>query len=421
MFLLGKNLGNSTYAQNKPATEKYKLSREKTLGLLLGSAIGDALGGPIEFQESDDVAPLVLNCRGWDDKRKLTQKDVEQFADSLELGAYGKLRPKPEPYGQWQPKAAAGTITDDTRHKMVLLNALNLADQEERFPISQSDLAEAYLTFSEEAPIASRPEYQELSEESLREYRKSANWIAGNHDLEIAAPPQRIWAGIPTCCGQMTLLPLAAIFPGQPGKAYQASYSLGFFDTGAAKDINSAIVAGLSVALQQIPPTGPPTSRQVWNSIAAAMNSTDPYRYAEIPFVVRPTTHWLEFAKNAVRRADRKPKVLYEILEREGQVKYYWESHFILSLVFAAIEFCDYDPLAAMALILDFGHDTDSGAQLLGAFLGAIYGPVLFPQKLQKPVITRLAEDYDVDLNQWTDLLQRLADREKYPEVVSLR
>ena len=289
---------------------------------------------------------------------------------------------------------------------MVLMNALRKASEASASPLTESDLARSYVDFAQALVITSRPEYREVCEESFREFWKAARWVLGERDLQLAAPPDRIWGGTPTCCGQMTMLPLAAIYQGRPEPAYRKTYELSFFDIGAAKDINSAIVAGLSIALTLPIPKSRQDRRATWKTITEAMRETDPYRYEHVPFVQRPTVRWLNFAQEAVKYSRRRPKRLYQFLEDHGEVKYFWESHFILSLVFSAIEFCDYDPLAAMALILDFGHDTDSGAQLLGAFVGAIHGSNLFHKPLQEPVITRLREDYDVDLNEWVDLLQ---------------
>ena len=393
--------------------------RTRIQGLLLGSMIGDAIGGPVEFQKSQDVAEIMLNCRDWHDDRQLNDQDLKQFVKKLQLHSYEEHRPKTESYGQWRSKAPPGTITDDTRHKMILLNALQQAKEKQRLPTTDRDLATAYLQLASTKPIAKRPEYKELCEQSLREYCKAARWLHGSRDLKNAAPPDRIWGGVPTCSGQMTMLPLAAIYPGRPVEAYRAAYALSFFDVGSAKDLNSAVVAGLAFALRQATPVDQESCRQVWQKIGCVMRSTDPYRYAEIPYVIRPTEQWLDFAHTAASRAQKKPKRLFEILEQEGQVKYFWESHFVLTLVFSVIEFCDYDPLAAMALVLDFGHDTDSAAQLLGAFIGALYGPELFPKHLQQPVVKQLAADYDASVDTWTNLLLSLSDRKKYPTVVA--
>ncbi|WP_218931905.1 ADP-ribosylglycohydrolase family protein [Adhaeretor mobilis] len=396
-----------------------RINGDKVKGLLLGSAIGDALGGPIEFQKSEAVAAMMPGYRSWSADRALSVDDLSRMSKSLQLQSYQKLRPEPEAYGQWQSSAASGTITDDTRQKMVLMNALQKAMQENRLPVAEKDLARAYLEFIDTEAITKRANYRDLCEESLREYWKSAHWVLGSRDLRIAAPTDRIWAGIPTCCGQMTMLPVAALYAGKPEEAYRACYALSFFDTGTAKDINSAIVAGLAVALQQNTPTDLQSRKTAWQAITNSMKATDPYRYIDVPYASRPITLWLDFSHNAFVRAKGKPNSLFEILENEGQAKYYWEAHFVLALVFSAIEFCDYDPLAAMALVLDFGHDTDSAAQLLGAFVGALHGVQLFPNHLQQPVSKQLAEDYDVSLDDWVELLLLLSDREKYPQVVS--
>ncbi|MEM8946828.1 MAG: ADP-ribosylglycohydrolase family protein, partial [Planctomycetota bacterium] len=326
----------------------------------------------------------------------------------LKLMPYERFRPETEAYGQWQTNAPAGTVTDDTRHKMVLITALRDAQANARLPLTQQDLARAYLQFADAPAIVSRPQYRDLCEESFREFAKAAHWVLGNRHLEQAAPPDRIWGGVPTCCGQMTMLPLAALYAGRPEDAYRATYELSFFDVGPAKDINAALVAGLSVALVQPKPTNEQSRQAVWHNITTAMRTTDPYQYDQIPFVTRPIVQWLDFASEVARDATDRPKRLYERLLRDGQVQYFWESHFIVALVFSTLEFCNYDPLAALAMILDFGHDTDSGAQLLGALAGAIHGPNLFAQELQKPVLAQLDADYDVSLEEWVALLDEV-------------
>lgn len=401
--------GGPIDAQTQTNAEAVAIDQDRIRGLLIGSMIGDALGGPIEFQKSTQVIAHVLNCRGWQAGRRLTSEDLQTFANSLKLISYKHFRPQPEAYGQWRANSPRGTITDDTRHKMVLINSLQTASAAGHKTLNQAGLAQAYLDFANEPAIATRPEYSELCEESNREFRKAANWVLGNRDLQIAAPPDRIWGGTPTCCGQMTMLPLAALYPGRPNAAYQKTYELSFFDVGAAKDINAALVAGLATALKLETPNSERDRRTAWKAIIESMRSTDPYRYEEVPFVERPTVRWLNLAHRTAKDAKGQPKRLYKILLEKGQVKYFWESHFILALVFSTIEFCDYDPLAALAMILDFGHDTDSGAQLLGAFIGAIHGSELFADHLQEPVLRQLKDDYDITLQDWVELLSELS------------
>ena len=55
-------------------------------------------------------------------------------------------------------------------------------------------------------------------------------------------------------------------------------------------------------------------------------------------------------------------------------------------LFFAVAELADYHPMASMQLILEFGHDTDSYAQVLGAILGALHGKEVFPEEMRRTV-----------------------------------
>jgi hypothetical protein len=264
-------------------------------------------------------------------------------------------------------------------------------------------LAEEYLRFAQSDTVKRRPHYGPLCEEFLREYRFAARWVLGERNLDRARPTDRLWAGLPTVSGQMALLPLAALYAGRPADAYRAAYTAAFFDVGTAKDINSAVVAGLAAALTVS--VSPNSTVHAWNEIEHTMRTVDPYGYLKIPFATRPVVQWLDFAHDAVRAADGRPKRLFEILEQEGEAKYYWEAHSALSVAFAILRICHYDPLAALHLTLDFGHDTDSVAQLVGGFAGAVYGADVFPLHMRRQVAERLQEDYDESLSAWVEIL----------------
>ncbi len=387
-------------------------------GMLVGSLIGDAAGGPVEFRDPSEVEAWMLATRTWPDDRRLNDHEIGELATSFSLLPYDQLRPGADAYGQWQPSAPAGTVTDDSRQKMILLNALSKARDADAFPISEKQFAAEYLAYKDSAPIRRRPQYAALCEESLREYCKAARWVMGGRDTETALPPSRLWGGVPTNAGQMALLPLAAVYAGEPADAYRAAYALAFIDNGTAKDMNAAMVAGLSAALTV--PTDLRDPQRAWRSVISVMKTTDPFRYGEIPWVGRPLIQWFDFAKSAAERADGQPKRLFEILERDAKPHYWWDAHFVIVSVFSLLELCRFDGLAALHLTLDFGHDTDSAAQLLGAFVGAIHGPDVFPEAMRRQVILRLKEDYDQSLTQWVDLLSALSNRGSYPEIVRL-
>ena len=90
-------------------------------------------------------------------------------------------------------------------------------------------------------------------------------------------------------------------------------------------------------------------------------------------------TYWLDFAHEAARKANGNPKRLFQILERDLGAETWWECWIPLVVSVACLDLVDHEPLAAMELLRQFGHDTDSYLQLLGAFVGALHGAGVFP------------------------------------------
>ena len=84
------------------------------------------------------------------------------------------------------------------------------------------------------------------------------------------------------------------------------------------------------------------------------------------------------------------------------------------------MSFCHQEPLAAIHLVLDFGHDTDPAAQPIGALAGAVHGASIFPLEVQSTVAKRLKIEYGEDINVWVDLLVELGDRKKYKTPIRL-
>ena len=219
--------------------------RAHALGLLYGSVLGDALGGPIEFLDADTTTGLC-GARRWPDDRRLTPDIRGTLASTIPLLDYARLRPDPAPYGPWRRSARPGTITDDTRHKIVLLRALRRSLEAHR-SLTAEDIALGFLEFRPEGMDAASIET--LVEEGLREYRLAARWILGERDRSVARPVERLWGGVDNCSGQMMFPPLAIAWAGMPVRAYEQTFALDFIDTPMAKDITAAIVAGLSAVV----------------------------------------------------------------------------------------------------------------------------------------------------------------------------
>ncbi len=118
---------------------------------------------------------------------------------------------------------------------------------------------------------------------------------------------------------------------------------------------------------------------------------------------------WLNFAESVAKQAQGEPAKLSALLDAEFGAATKWEAQVCFVAAFAPLLLCEYDPLAAFALSIEWGHDTDSYAQLLGAFLGALHGPEIFPAALRTQVTQRLSLDYGEKLSEQVELLERLS------------
>ena len=376
-------------------------------GLVLGAAIGDAMGGPIEFQPVEKVRKLPLPTKEWRGGEQLDVEQCSRALDRLQLRSYNDLRPGTESYGQWNDKSLPGTITDDTRHKLILLHALHKADARSGWPLSVKDLAQAYLDWPKTKAVVGRSGYDLLAKDWLEEWQFAARWVLGQRDLNKALPPERMWQSLPTCCGQMTLLPLAALYPGQPEQAYLAAYQLSFFDNGFGKDLNAALIAGLADALTY--PITEKRPREGLERFKQAMRKTDPLRFGSIRWSERAVDRWLNLAIKLAQESKGEPARLYEFLEATFEHTTKWEAQVPFVVAFACLELAEGDPLVALQLSMEWGHDTDSYASVVGAVVGAIHGAGIFKDEWKHAVVTRLLADHGVNLNDESRFLLKLA------------
>lgn len=373
---------------------------DRTTGMLLGSLLGDAMGGPLEFKSHQELCSFLPDLRNADAKAYRQFMERGTLDLQLDFPSYVRLRPEIAPYGPWEAKAPVGALTDDSRHKFVVLDCLRKGNTNHQLP-TRTDLAQAYLDYFRGPQFSLA--YQQLAKDSMLEYEQAARWILGQRDRAVALPPERIWAGVANCSGQMALLPISAVHAGNASAAYTHAYELGFMDTGVAKDLNCAIVAFLAAAIGSDAAT--PAAR--WQAAIEAMRKTDPFRYRDVPFVQRPTSEWFAFAIDAAQEANGSPQTLFQILESRGRAKYYWDAHFTFATAWAFLHFAEYDFNRAITVSLAFGHDTDSTAQLIGALCGAVHGTRIITPSQRETLETRLREDYNEHVDDWINVLRQ--------------
>ena len=396
---------STTRAAQEQTADLTAAQANRVRGLLIGGLLGDALGGPVEFKSGPDVDAALPNTRSWPDDRRVSQTELEALAESIKLHGYEALRPDTAPYGPWIASAPAGTVTDDSRHKMVLMRALSHAAKTRNWPLNQRDLAKQYSDFRPNPKKKHDQQTDALNEEGMREYVYAARWVLGERDLDRAKPIERIWSGISTCSGQMLLPPLSAVFPGRPNAAYRAAFDINFVDAPEARDFAAALVAGLAAVLDRQVDDWP--ARKRWDLLLRTMRTTDPFEFAAVPFAGRPLHRWLDLAKKIATEAKGQPAELFRRLETDGKPVYWWDAHFTLVVPLAILHFCDFNPLASLQLCLDFRHDTDSYAQVAGCLVGAVEGADVFPNRLTKPLLVAVEDQYSVRIEEWMSALDQ--------------
>ncbi len=360
-------------------------SQDRIEGLLYGTFIGDAAGGPLEFAPARRSEITEKNS-------PLNETDLKILSARYQMLPYEKPA---APYAAFKDNAPAGTITDDSRHKLLILRALKIAGSIKK--LSSQQIASAYLSYRDDRSTA----FYDLRQEWLQEYGAVALWELGERNPKKAFPADRLWGGLPTVYGSMAFLPLAALFS-NPEKTYLNIWNLDFFETGIGKDFSAAIVAGLNFALQSKPGD--------WQGVENTIRNTDPYQFAKAPWIPRSVNAWLDKSDEIRRYSKNIPSQLFSNLENNLSAVVWWESWIAPTVIFSLQDIAKQNPFAALQTLIEFGHDTDSYGQLMGAYLGAFYGKELYPKEMRDLINFRLQEEMGTDVPTLTQEIMKAAD-----------
>ncbi len=315
---------------------------KKVYGCLLGGAIGDALGGPVEHWTPEQIREKYGN--------------LDCFVPYNRLPAY---------HAQFGEGDRIGAYTDDTRLKHLFCQVIFGANGKPRAGDLNHVLAHAY----HHAP-------DELHEGFIEEYYMKAIW--GRDKL--------IYSGEPTNGAIMANSPLGLITACRPEKAYQLGFDLAYFTDGHAKTAAAMLVTAVSEAMRP--------SATVDGVIEAA-------RQAHIQFARRregdkwhnlewrydPNLTFLDKALVIARRemdvfAIREP--LYELLEW-GHL--FSDSVHTLVVALSMFVAAGGDLKQSIVGAVMYGRDKDSYASVVGALAGAFHGVTAVPAEWIQPVI----------------------------------
>lgn len=334
----------------------------KIRGSLLGAAVGDALGGPVEG---------------------LNYPEIERRHGRV-TGLLPYTVP-PAEHNQWAN--AAGSITDDTRMALLVAKALI---QSQGSP-SMGDLNAVFV------------EYFYGQEEGL------ARAFAEEYVMKgLYGSRKLVYGGQPTNGALMGNAPIGMVYPADPRTAFATAFELAYITDGYAKESSAMGAAAVAAAMRP--------GATVEGIVAAALDTATWFRrdgprwtstierFEWARFEGRPNHELVEAAVAlAAKERDvasiREP--LYELL---GVSPVGSEAGQTLAVALAMLTATDGDYLESVLGAVNYGRDCDSYAAVTGAIAGAMHGIDAVPEAFWRTV---------VDVNPTDDLegtALRLAD-----------
>lgn len=336
-----------------PAIEDTLLFK-KVYGCLLGGAIGDALGGPVE---------------GW------TPEEIRaEYGGNLDR--YVPYRRPPAYHGHFGEGDRIGAYTDDSRIKHLLCDAIIEAGGMPRAGHFGHVLARAY----HQAP-------DELTEGLLEEYYLKAIW----------GQDKAIFGGEPTNGAMMSNSPVGIMAACRPVAAYQAGFDLAFVTVGYAKTASALVAAAIAEAMR-----AQPTIDGVIDSAVAAHFDFAEQREGPLWFGMRSTfepgeseSNWrydpnIQFLTPALKiaRDVRDVFAIREPLYNELEWGHLFsEAIHTVVVPFAMFVAAGGDFRDSVVGSVMYGRDNDSYATIAGALAGAYHGVDAIPPEWIQPVV----------------------------------
>lgn len=386
-----------------------RLSREqiadKVRGLLIGSAIGDAMGAPTEM---------------WD-----------RLSIQIEYGHIDTLDPsvrEASPEGPWAYNLPAGGTTDDTRWKALVADFLSTTppgtDTLDASRFGQH-IIDAYLTYIQNLKSTDSFHPEPFEREArrmtwLQEWALVAKpYVEGNYEVYITAL-NRFYGGDLACAGLLYAPIVGLFYPGAPEIAYEEGYRLGIFDHGYARDI-TALTAAMTAAVAAH--DGDPERS------LAVIRHIDPYHFFESRLLGRsayriyrearsiayearnhqPTEEELKTIEVPRRWKDStlvflQRKRAYELLDPKLQDAPFHAGEIWL-ITLTGMMMCDWAFLPTLEFIINYGRDNDTTGAVAGAILGAYHGASGLPPDLVRTILAINRDELNIDLEKAADAL----------------
>lgn len=336
---------------------------KKVYGCLLGGAIGDALGGPVEHSTPEEIRA--------------------KYGGNLDR--YVPYERPPAHHAHFGEGNALGAYTDDTRLKHLHCQAIFHAGGKPRRGDLTHILAQAY----HHAP-------DDLHEGFLEEYYKKAVW--GGDKV--------VFSGEPTNGAIMANSPLGLITACRPHEAYQLGFDLAFLTDGYAKTAAAMSVAAVAAAMRPQATVDTIIDEARAAHLHFASRREGPH-WHDTPWRYDPNLKFLDEALVIARRerdvfAIREP--LIELLEWGHLFSEATHTLVVALAMFVAAEGDIYQTIVGAIM---YGRDKDSYASVAGALAGALHGVNAIPEGWIQPVIDG---NPGVDMHDYAQRLTQLIE-----------
>jgi hypothetical protein len=381
---------SSCSEKEEPAYNKLEISglteselHDKILGMLVGSAIGDAMGAPTEMWARDDISAKY----GFVDKLDSMVREVS-------------------PEGIWVPNLPSGGTTDDTRWKVLtskfLLtqssSKLNAKDFAKHILSQYGNYTEEFAAIKDTFPESFESVNLKLG--WLQEWAKVSVPFLENNLVGYADSLGKFYGGEMVCAGLLYAPSIGTYFPGDPEYAYRQAYALSIYDIGYAKDLTAQAAAMTAAGMKK------------WatpDSLLAALLK-DPANYAKSRLVGRTAN---EILCNAMaisilsRQLDslstgllaESPALIaaFEGLDQRLQDMPFHAGEIWLQTLTAMI-YTDFDFMGSLIFLVNYGRDNDTTAAVAGGILGAYYGFEQLPDREKYQVLEVNKSQLGIDL-----------------------
>jgi hypothetical protein len=381
-----------SYAADSLALSKADY-RDRVLGALVGSAIGDAMGASTEMWYRGDIQLKYGYITG------LTPAVREQ-----------------SPEGTWEHNLGPGATTDDTRWKYLMVayfNKYGPGISPEKFAAFITDYYQSVAGQLKEKEILNNPD---LLDKTIKKVDWIKEWARvtlsyQNGPAEYTRAMNRFYGGEMSCAG-MLYSPMFGLVASGSEAAYEQAYEHGIFDLGYARDISSLLAAMTRMALQ--------TSSM--DSILDTAVFVDPYRYQDSRLVGRISLAIANDSRRTVRLSGELPVAdtlapaakpprgfpgtrtdwmrqdyVYSKLEKDQKAIPFHAGE-IWEIVITALEFGQGNFEKTMQFIVNYGRDNDTAGAVAGMILGARLGFNRLPEDLRTQVLNINKEQMGIDL-----------------------